>query len=74
MQKAGSKPSLIAGLGKSAKKSDQNSKSYQLINFISLAFGGLLGVGTYLTSVSPNQVNSYYLSLGTSTVLGKSIL
>lgn len=46
--KAGSKPSLIAGL----------------------AFGSLLGVGTYFTSVDPNHANSYYLSLGTSTALG----
>merc|ERR1712029_512003 len=42
--KAGSKPSLIAGL----------------------IFGGLLGVGTYMTSVNPSN---YYLTLGTSTVL-----
>lgn len=37
--KAGSKPSLIAGL----------------------VFGGLLGVGTYMTSVDRNN---YYLTLG----------
>ena len=42
--KAGSKPSLFAGL----------------------LFGGLLGVGTYMTSVDRNN---YYLTLGTSTVL-----
>lgn len=42
--KAGSKPSLIAGL----------------------AFGTLLGVGTYMTSVNPDN---FYLTLGTSTVL-----
>lgn len=31
-----------------------------------LIFGGLLGVGTYMTSVNPSN---YYLTLGTSTVL-----
>ena len=42
--KAGSKPSLFAGL----------------------LFGSLLGYGTYLTSVNPNN---YYLTLGTSSIL-----
>ena len=43
--KAGSVPSLVAGL----------------------AFGGILGVGAYLTSVN---ANNYYLTAGTSAVLG----
>ena len=32
-----------------------------------LTFGGILGVGAYLTSVDPNN---YYLTAGTSAVLG----
>ena len=43
--KAGSIPSLVAGLG----------------------FGSVLGVGAYMTSVDPEN---YYLTLGTSAVLG----
>jgi len=43
--KAGSIPSLVAGL----------------------SFGSVLGVGAYLTSVNPDN---YYLTFGTSTVLG----
>jgi len=43
--KAGSIPSLVAGL----------------------SFGSVLGVGAYMTSVNPEN---YYLSLGTSAVLG----
>jgi uncharacterized membrane protein (UPF0136 family) len=43
--KAGSIPSLVAGLG----------------------FGSVLGVGAYMTSVDPDN---YYLTMGTSAILG----